>query len=178
MVLDGETGFLADGFEVEHIVIALRRALQNQADWPKLISTGRELLLKTSTGSKFMHRILKTMIAGADIKKSEGARLFTTFDFGKVKVGNKTLKRVVWRASNGQLLANKKLTYTFEVEKDGLQGFSFQPGTYATQPKGTIKIAIFLKNQTKSIREVDIDLSILRDNQWGKINLIPISWTR
>ena len=60
------------------------------------------------------------------------------------------------------------------MEKDGLQGFSFQLGTYATQPKGTIKIAIFLKNQTKSIREVDIDLSILRDNQWGKINFDPI----
>jgi hypothetical protein len=60
------------------------------------------------------------------------------------------------------------------VEKDGLQGFSFQPGTYATQPKGTMKIAIFLKNQTKPIREVDIDLSILRDNQWEKINFDPI----
>lgn len=174
VVLDGETGFLADGFEVEHIIIALRRALQNQADWQKLIFTGRELLLNTSTGSEFMRRIIRTMITGADIKKSEGAHLFTNFDFGKVKIGTKHSSVLYGERRIGPTLANKKLTYTLKVEKDGLQGFSFQPGTYATQPKGTIKIAIYLKSQSKSIREVNVDLSTLRDNQWGKINFDPI----
>jgi glycosyltransferase involved in cell wall biosynthesis len=36
VVIEGETGFLADGFEVEQIVIALRRALHKQDDWAKL----------------------------------------------------------------------------------------------------------------------------------------------
>lgn len=174
VVIDGTTGFLADGFEVEQIVIALRRALQNQTDWSKLISNGRELLLKTSTETEFMRRILKTMITGVDIRKSEGAQLFTNFDYGKIKVGSKSSSVVYGERRIGPLLSNNKLTYTVVVEKDELQGFSFQPGTYATQPKGKMKIAFFLKGQTMPIREVNLDLSTLRDNQWMKINFAPI----
>jgi ribosome-associated translation inhibitor RaiA len=66
------------------------------------------------------------------------------------------------------------VTYTVEAEKDGLQGFSFQPGTYSTQPSGEMKITIFLDEQAEPVREVKLDLNTIRDNQWGEINFEPI----
>lgn len=76
IIIDGTTGFLTDGFEPQHIAEALQRALDSRETWETLIKNGRSFLLHQCSESEFMHRILRVMIAAAEIRISKGARLF------------------------------------------------------------------------------------------------------
>jgi glycosyltransferase involved in cell wall biosynthesis len=76
IVIDGKTGFLADGFEPQHIANTIQRALDSKETWETLIANGRSILLHQCSEPEFMHRILRVMIAAAEIRTSRGALLF------------------------------------------------------------------------------------------------------
>ncbi len=76
IIIDGTTGFLTYGFESQHIAEALQRALDSRETWQTLIKNGRSFLLHQCSEPEFMHRILRVMIAAAEIRVSKGAQLF------------------------------------------------------------------------------------------------------
>ncbi len=174
VVIDGETGFLANGFEVEHIVNALRRALHKQGDWQELINNGRKLLLNTCTESEFMRRILKVMITGANIRRSQGAQLFKNNGIEKPKIASIETAIPYIGLQIGPSLSKRKVMYLVQVNSNGLKGFSFQPGTHSTQPQGEMELTIFLDKHAEPLRKVKLDLGVLRDNQWAKVTFEPV----
>ena len=176
-MIDGETGFLADGFEVEDIVKVLRRAIQNQDDWKKLITNGRSLLLNNCTESEIMRRILKTMNTGADIRRTEGARIFRNYRAESVKETPETQTLGDLPSMDLQIgpkLSHKKVVYPLQVNNDELKGLHFYPGTFSTQPIGEIKFSIYIAGYTQPLREVKLDLADLHDNQWAQISFEPV----
>lgn len=76
IIIDGTTGFLTHGFEPQHIADALQRALDSRETWETIIKNGRSFLLHQCSEPEFMHRILRVMIAAAEIRVSKGAQLF------------------------------------------------------------------------------------------------------
>lgn len=174
VIIDGENGFLADGFEVENIVNALRRALSSQSTWPLLIENGRKLLLDQCTESEFMHRLLKVMITGADIKRSQGARLFRNRNIDIFSDSSKKRKVRYAGLQIGPTLSKRKVIYEVEAHDDVIRGYFIQLGTHSTQPRGEIKFTIFLNGDSDPLREVKLDLNTIHDNQWVKVTFEPI----
>lgn len=76
IIIDGTTGFLTYGFESQHIAEALQKALDSRETWETLIKNGRSFLLHQCSEPEFMRRILRVMIAAAEIRVSKGAQLF------------------------------------------------------------------------------------------------------
>lgn len=174
VVIDGETGFLADGFEVGHIVNALRRALHKQDDWQKLINNGRKFLLNTCTESEFMRRTLKVMTTGTNIRSSQGFQLFKNYGIENLKLASIETAIPYTGLQIGPSLSKKNLMYLVQVNSNALKGLSFQPGTYSTRPQGEMELTIFLDKHTEPLRKVKLDLGVLRDNQWAQVTFEPI----
>lgn len=177
IVIEGKTGFLADGFESGHIVVALERALKKRGDWPHLIGNAQRFLLYECTEPEFMRRILKVMMAAAEIKLSKGARLFRDTDMEPLHTISPETEVTPPSATDleiGLNLTHKAIVYSLEVESDGLTGFTFQPGTHGTQPHGEMKISVFLAGHSEKMREAKVNLGELRDNQWAQVMFEPI----
>lgn len=175
VVIDGETGFLADGFDYEHVAGALQRAIERREEWPQLIANARRFLLNECAEPEFMRRILKVMVAAAEIKLSRGRGLFHD---DRTESSHTSVEDVsaplLADLRIGIDLGDKSVVYYVQAENDGLMGITFQPGTYGSKPKGEMVISVFQAGHSERLRVVNVDLGDLKDNNWSMITFGPI----
>jgi len=183
MVRDGETGFLADGFSVAEIAQALRRALQNQSQWPAMIARGRQLLLQNCSEEWFAHQILRTMLEGACIHVSEGGRYFSrrsaepVTTVGTVRSSN-AASGITCRATPPPLEAETlpmqvgpdlgpvPLIYSLVAEQNNFSGIQLRVATYHSALRGTVKFELRIADTPYPVRKGEIRAERLADNAW------------
>ncbi len=195
VVRDGETGFLAEGFGVDDIALALRRALQNQDQWPAMIARGRQLLLQNCSEEWFTHQILRTMLEGASIHLSEGSRYFNQnlLDGSGPGVRQRRLNdagiscRTVPPPPDaesrpmliGPDLGRAPLVYSLSPTQDHLSGIQLRTGTYQTALRGVIRFEIRMPgDKSYVLRQGEIRAERLSDNAWIAITFPPIANSR
>lgn len=190
IVLDGETGFLAEGFEVHHLVQALRRALQNRPDWPRLVANGRNLLIETASEPVFVNRMLAWMDRGLEIRHAEGRRYFTSRpDLVVAFPATETIpdprpqnfitpapaavtdeSRMVCSPS----LSVAPLIYQFKSPQDDLHGLRIRLATYASLPQGELWLELYSSGGSHRLRQVSIPAAAILDNVWMEIRFEPL----
>lgn len=191
LVRDGETGYVVDGFGVDEIAQALRRALQNQARWPELIARGRDILLQNCSEEWFAHLILCTMLDGAVVHASEGNRYFSDNSLAPVKTLPRRRKTTIdsdiscypvqpsreletTQMKIGPDLGKASTLYTFKTDKNRLSGIQLKFGTYRSALQGSIQIELRSSGNQTPLRKFEISADILADNAWVQINFPPI----
>ena len=190
IVIDGQTGFLANGFEVEDLAQALRRALQNQSDWPRLIANGRRLLVDVASEQVFVSRMLAWMERGLDIRLSEGRDYFSTCQPGlavkpQVKVtapvSQQNFKTPVpgaivdeSRMVCSPALSSAPLIYTFRSSQDQLNHLRLRLATFLTRPQGELWVELYPLNGNHLLRRVVVPAAVALDNAWIEISFEPL----
>jgi glycosyltransferase involved in cell wall biosynthesis len=173
VVRDGETGFLANGFSVEDISAALRRAVSQRDQWSQLATHGRALLVNEHSEPIATHRLLEFMMRGAEIASSDGAKLFRRRAITQCfsPIGPDADSALVI----GPDISDTALRYSLELASDRLCGIQFRIGTHYTTPRGNVKLCIRSHAIGKTVREVSFDLRAIVDNGWFKIEFEPIA---
>ena len=186
LVREGETGFLADGFSVDAISAALRRAVTQRDRWPQLIARGRSVLVSEHSEAIAAYRLLEFMVRGAEIATSAGSQLFRADErgprFSRVRVGRTLVQCFSPFATDanrtlviGPDATRTALRYSMDASRDQLCGLQFSVGTYYTSPQGTVRLSIRSHGSRKTLREVSFDLHAIVDNGWFKIGFEPIA---
>jgi len=195
VVRDGETGFLAEGFGIDDIALALRRALQSQEQWPAMIARGRQLLLKNCSEEWFTHQILRTMLEGAGIHLSEGSRYFNQnlLDVGgpgahlrRLNDAGITCRTVpppleaeTLPMLIGPDLGRAPIMYSLIPDQDHFSGIQLRTGTYQTALRGVIRFEIRMSgDKSYSLRQGEIRAERLSDNAWIAITFPAIANSR
>lgn len=186
IVVDGETGYLARGFDVGDLADALRRALDNRSEWPRLISNGRRLLVETSTEQVFLARLLELMARGVEIRTAEGRDYFTHSKslpairptiVKPASVAHPSLFRIPVSAAIvdenrmicGPRLSSAPLIYLFEAKKEPLSSLRFRLATFLTHPQGKLMVELYPQNSHLLLRRVEVPATAVLDNVWMEI---------
>jgi glycosyltransferase involved in cell wall biosynthesis len=77
VVIEGETGFLAKGFDVAEIEGALERALAARSQWSQIRATARDLLAREYSSVPVSRKLIETLFEGLQIALSPGRRAFS-----------------------------------------------------------------------------------------------------
>lgn len=190
IVLDGETGYLAGGFEVADLAGALRRALQHRSDWPRLVANGRRLLMENASEQVFVSRLLAWMERGLEIHQSAGRRYFVPRPAGRPSAANAGESAPVPQqnfqtpVSSAILdesrmvcsppLSRAPLVYTLNPGRDVLDGVRLRLATFLTQPQGELQLELFAPGSQQPLRRVILPASAALDNAWMKISIEPL----
>lgn len=195
MIIDGQTGFLAQGFTIDDIANALRRSLEQRDNWKEIIVRGRALLVNECSEQIFSNRLLSVMDDGATIRFSEGAAFFRPGVSRLEQDGKKIEKQGGGKAGQilpvsqiiqpgylvgkqfdiGPDLGRSPLMYALPCQTNHLQGVEFSVGTYLSYPRGKIGIEILSQNRRHVLRKVIISANDLVDNGWHRIEFEPIT---
>ena len=186
LVRDGETGFLVDGFSLDALTAAMRRAVMQRERWPQLIERARSVLIHEHSEAIAAYRLIEFMLRGAEIATSAGSQLFRVSESGlrgrRVRVGPKLAQCVNPLATDpshtlviGPDAGRVVLRYQMNAFGDRLCGLQFSVGTYYTSPQGTVTLLIRSHNRRKTLRQVSFALSDVVDNGWFKIGFEPIA---
>jgi glycosyltransferase involved in cell wall biosynthesis len=183
-ILDGKTGFLAKGFSVEDCTDALRRALDQQSNWPAIIQRARQHVADYCSDQIFTSRLLEVMSQGIEIHLSEGRRLFDTHPNPYAQKTRRTVRRSV-NASQGAIdisnlvigpeIGRAPLTYSLHCSYKNLAGLRFRLGTFFTNPQGKILFTLFPQKGGRPLRQVSLDLDKIKDNDWVTIKFQPVA---
>jgi glycosyltransferase involved in cell wall biosynthesis len=171
VVRDEETGFLVNGFSVDDISTALRRAVTQRDQWSQLVARGRTLLINEHSEPIATHRLLEFMLRGAEIASSAGARPDPTITPCFSPLGSGTDSALVV----GPDVGGAALRYSLDSTRDQLSGIQFRVGTYYTKPRGNVKLSIRSQATGQTVHEVSFDLRRIADNGWFKIGFQPIA---
>jgi glycosyltransferase involved in cell wall biosynthesis len=190
IVQDGQTGFLAQGFEVQHLTVALRRALLNRADWPRLIANGQRLLVEVASEPVFVSRMLAWMERGLEIRFSEGRHYFRpdllkpqTLPSAEVALENPPVnyKTPVSTAVLDEsrmvcspALGNAPLVYPFESDRDQLDCLRLRLATFVTHPQGQLCLELYPLNGNHLLRRVVVPAAAALDNAWMEVSFEPL----
>jgi hypothetical protein len=190
IVIDGQTGFLANGFLVQDLVLALRRALQNRSNWPQIIANGQHLLIETASEPVFVSRMLTWMERGLDIRLSEGRHYFTN----KVREDNQSPAIEMTGASDSPKyktpvapaikdesrmvcsppLDFAPLIYTLHCTQDHLSNLRLRLATFITHPQGQLLLEIYPTSSKRLLRCVIVPAASVLDNAWMEVSFEPL----
>jgi len=190
IVVDGQTGFLANGFEVPDLVQALRRALQNRADWPRLIENGRQLLVETASEPVFASRLLAWMERGLEIRFSEGRNYFSPQQVSRaVPSVEETVvesRQLPYRSPTSApildesrmlcspALGSAPLVYSFECPTDQLGSLRLRLATFLSHPQGELFLELYPPGGNHLLRRVTVPASAVLDNAWMEVSFQPL----
>jgi glycosyltransferase involved in cell wall biosynthesis len=194
VVQDGETGFLATGFDLDAITETLGRALDQRSDWPRLIEQGRIKLVELCSEEIFSHNIIKIFQEGAAIRLAEGRGLFRgsapdpVIAFRQtagnpsqhLRKSHSEVKEALCPAANGIMkdadLSRSMIRYKFKGIDNEFSGLYFQVRTNRTEIQGELTITI--KSPSGCLlRKIGMDASFLKDSAWVKLEFQPIENT-
>jgi glycosyltransferase involved in cell wall biosynthesis len=191
IVIDGQTGFLADGFETHHLVAALRRALLKRADWPRLVSNGRHLLLESATEQVFLSRMLTLMTQGLEIRLAEGRHYFLHSRQTPTAIPADVKPAVMIHPLNvripapaasidesrmvcGPSLNRSPLVYRFRSQQEPLRSLRIRLATFLTRPTGNLRVEIYPLNGSHLLRRIDVPAAVILDNAWMEFFFEPL----
>lgn len=109
-VRDGETGYLAAGFDVASISCSLERALRSQHQWTGIAENARELLIRGYSPEVFISRLFEMLHAGAVIDASPGRYFLDgSSGSGRLRQASSLPERVVRKIKSRLVIRLKKL---------------------------------------------------------------------
>lgn len=188
VVRNEETGFLAEDFSVEAIRKALTQCLQQRERWPELTARGQALLVEEYSEPVVANRFMHFLLLGSAIASSPGAGRFQVSRGGRAQNGGGTAAngsvqvtrvRAPAEAGNHQMwngpdVGQRGVLYRLHSEHDRLSGLRWCVGTYATLPRGKLKLTLIAETSGEVVREVEADLKGVADHKWLQAHFPPI----
>jgi glycosyltransferase involved in cell wall biosynthesis len=183
LVKNGQTGFLAKGFEVADVKEALECALSCQDKWKEIIYTARTFVAENYSELVAARRLVTALQSGVAMARSRGRDIARDLAIELDKAGrgssnNTILSRIfvppllgnTYRPLIGPDITLAEIKYSFRCERNNLHGLKFLVGTYNTTPKGFIHISIRCVDTGKLVWcAVLDDLKEIKDNYWHEV---------
>jgi glycosyltransferase involved in cell wall biosynthesis len=104
VVIEGETGYLSEGYTSVQLAQSLRKALQHREDWPQITARAQTLIRERFTEQFAVHQFLLALREGAAIQLSPG-RLFS----GSFPVTHASFQKNSWNARSPVLVIRTAL---------------------------------------------------------------------
>jgi len=192
VVVDGETGFLAKGFDVGSIAHALEQAISHRSDWPVMIARGHHILLADNSQEVVIARLLDVLEDGAQVASTSGLAYFgpssqepSTFEDHSreqltargpgLRLSHAPAELATVHLAIGPDVRKAPIIYPLSCKSDGLSGLRFCVGTYYTRPSGMIRIHILRVGTKQIIRSLEAPAQTMIDNGWVELGFETVS---
>lgn len=194
VVRDGQTGFLAQGFQVEDIVDVLQRALHRQSEWPQIIARARQLLINEASAQVITHKLLQVMSDGAAIHIAKGNALFSASspdrvrpvttstaisaqEDRKLEIGP-TFPKEDQNLVIGPDLSKTPLQYVLHFEEDNLAAINLRLCIFHMTPSGSVTMKLASLDTQHVLRQVVVDAGSIVDRAWVQLRFAPLYHSR